>query len=92
MLICITHGSCIRFWLHVLCGEAALKASFPDLYLIAQDKEALVSDYLDSSTISVHWNPMFTKAVQGWELESLNFLLNMLYSLRVHSGEADRML
>jgi hypothetical protein len=33
-------------------------------YSIAQDKETLVSDYLDSSGNSIPWNPSFTKAFQ----------------------------
>jgi hypothetical protein len=49
----------IRFWHDVRYEEAALKSSFLELYLIARDKEALVSDYLDSSNSYIQCNPSF---------------------------------
>jgi hypothetical protein len=65
-------GPRIHFWHDVWCGKAALKTIFPYLYLIAREKETVISDYLNSSKISFHWNPSFTRAVQDWELESLD--------------------
>jgi hypothetical protein len=82
----------ISFWHDVWCGAATLKSSLLELYSISCNKEALVSNYLDSSGTSTHWNPSFTRAVQDWELESLDSSINLLYSSKTHSGEADRML
>lgn len=65
--------SCIRFF-GMMYGavKLALKPSFPKLYSIARDKEALVSDYLESFRTSIHWNLSFIKG----ELESLYSFLN----------------
>lgn len=62
----------------VWCGEVTLDSMFPELYSIARNKEALVSDYMYSSGIYVHWNPAFVKVVQDWELESLVAFLDLL--------------
>jgi hypothetical protein len=59
---------------------------FLELYLIARDKEALVSDYLDSFGTSIPLESEFHRAVQDWELESLDSFLNLLYSLKTHLG------
>jgi hypothetical protein len=53
----------IRFWHDVWCGEEDLKLPFPELNAIARDKEALVSDYLESSLTFIHWNPSCITAV-----------------------------
>jgi hypothetical protein len=47
----------------VWCGEVTLDSMFPELYSIAQNKEALVSYFMDSFGIYVHWNPAFVKVV-----------------------------
>jgi hypothetical protein len=72
------------FVLHeVWCKEATFQSLFLELYYsIARDKEALVSDYSDSSGTYTHWNSSFIRAIQDWELESLDSFLNLLYSLR----------
>jgi hypothetical protein len=45
------------------CEAATFKSSFLELYLIAREKEALVSDYLDSLGTSILWNLSSTSAV-----------------------------
>jgi hypothetical protein len=49
-----------------MCGAEKQLSSplFSELYSIARDKEALVSDYMDySGTLMSHWNPSFFRAV-----------------------------
>jgi hypothetical protein len=59
---------------------------------VAWDKEALVSDYMDSSGSYVHCNPTFIRALQDWELESLVAFLNLLYTSKTHPREVDKTL
>jgi hypothetical protein len=68
-------GSRLRFWHDVWCEKANMKSLFPKLVSLAREKDALVSDYLDSSISYAHW------AVQDWELESLVAFLDF-YSLK----------
>jgi hypothetical protein len=78
-------GLHIRFWYDVWCGEAAIKFSFPELYSIARDKEASVSDLLDSSYTYIHWNSSFIRHnwIGSWNLD---YFLNLLYSLKPNWG------
>lgn len=90
----IGDGSRICFWHDLWCKTTTLKSSFPELYSIALEKETLVSDYLDSPGTFILWNLSFTRvqAVQDWELESLDFFLNLLYCLKIYPEVAYRML
>ena len=45
------------------------------------------SDYLDSSSLYVCWNPCFLRVVQDWELESLVVFFNLLYSENLSKRE-----
>ena len=64
-----------------MCG--ILKSSFPKLYSIASDKEALVSDYLDSFDASTAL-PIGIRVSQGLsKIESLTFFL-ICYTPRKH--------
>jgi len=47
-------GSHIGFWHDLWCGIEPLNHSFPELYSIAQNKEAFVSNYLDLSSSYIH--------------------------------------
>jgi len=72
-------GTGLVFGFDMMFGvEVNLKSLFLELYVIACDKEALVLDYLESSSSSFHWNPSFIRAVQVWELESLDSFPSVL--------------
>jgi hypothetical protein len=43
-------GLRIHFWHDIWCSDSALKCSFPELFFLARNKEALVSDYMDRSS------------------------------------------
>jgi hypothetical protein len=85
-------GSLISFWHDVWCGIEPLKLSFPELYSIARNKEASVSNYLDLSSSYIHWNPSFTRDAHDWELETFESFFNLLYSSKTHMGEVDSLL
>jgi hypothetical protein len=85
------NGVSIRFWHDVWCGEAALKESFPDLFRLARNKEALVAQYMQVHNASTHWELDFIRPVQDWEMESLSSFLNLLYSVQVQSNNNDKL-
>lgn len=64
---------------------------FPDLFNIATDKEALVSSYMGMSERGVTWNPIFVRAVQDWELNSVDVLFDLFHSALVGRGDEDKM-
>ena len=84
-------GSKTKFWDDVWCGYCSLKHAFPDLYHIARHKDAVVGDVLLFQNGGVTWLLDFIRHVQDWELESVNSLLEMLYSSSAKGFGEDRM-
>ena len=54
----IGDGSRVGFWKDLWCGEEALCRSFPTLFSLAVNREALVSDVWDNSGEG-GWSPGF---------------------------------
>jgi hypothetical protein len=52
-------GSQISFWHDTWCGDQPLKESYPELYRIARNKEAWVSDNMQILNEAIHWNFIF---------------------------------
>jgi exonuclease III len=84
-------GSKTKFWDDVWCGSCSLKHAFPDLYSIARNKDAAVGDLLQFQNGGVTWLIDFIRHVQDWELESVNLLLELLYSSSAKGYGEDRM-
>uniref|UniRef100_A0A2N9GDX6 Reverse transcriptase domain-containing protein n=1 Tax=Fagus sylvatica TaxID=28930 RepID=A0A2N9GDX6_FAGSY len=84
-------GSKTKFWDDVWCGSCSLRNAFPDLYRIARHKDAVVGDLLQFQNGGVTWLLDFIRHVQDWELESVNSLLEMLYSSSAKGHGEDRM-
>jgi hypothetical protein len=85
------HGSRIRFWHDVWCGEMTLKEAFPILYGIAHDKDALVTAHLVSKGGFLQWDVSFIRAAHDWEVEVLASFFTLLYSIRVRSEGDDKL-
>lgn len=68
------------------CGDSALKCSFPELFALARNKEALVSEYMDHSSPHTLWNLYFMRDVHDWKIESLDSFFTLLYSINPRSG------
>jgi hypothetical protein len=62
-------GSHIRFCHDLWCGDRPLKLGFPALFSIALFPEAWVVDNLSVIGGVAHWNVLFTRNVQDWEVE-----------------------
>ena len=73
-----------------MCGELPLKEVFPLLYSIAWNKEAFVAEHLCWQNGFVHWDVLFIRMFQDWELESLNSFFALLYSIEVGQSEEDK--
>jgi hypothetical protein len=80
----------VSFW-HDLWGENhPLKISCPDLFSIAHCKDVWVADLMQFRNGSIHWNIIFIRPVQDWEVELVFFYFEMLYSFRVRQRDLDR--
>jgi hypothetical protein len=83
-------GSHIRFWHDLWCGDRPLKLCYPALYTIARSLDAWVVDNMSVVGGVVHWNVLFTRFAQDWEVEMAMSFFEQLYSIRVRHGEVDR--
>ena len=66
----------------------SLKGAFPDLFVIARDREASVDDIMSFSNGILHWDLHFSRNVHDWELESLSSFMELIYSIPL-KGEGD---
>ena len=82
-------GSGIRFWHDCWCSENTLQETFPDLYRIAWDKDALVDQYLQVCNSSVTRRTDFIRPIQDWELETISSFLDLLYSTKLKGDGED---
>jgi hypothetical protein len=60
-----------------------LKKTFPILYSIACDNDALVAAHLVSKSGSFQWDVSFIRAAHHWEVDVLASFFTLLYSIRV---------
>lgn len=57
--------------------------AFPELYDIAENKNAMVGDYLLISGTMMTWNPMVSRTLNDWEVETMKEFLVVLYSFPI---------
>jgi hypothetical protein len=74
----------------VWCGNQPLKMSYLDLFNIARSTDVWVADNIQFQDENIHWNVIFTRPVQDWEVDVVFSLFEMLYSFRVRQGDVDR--
>jgi len=86
-------GSRTRFWHDAQCGDHSQKVTFPELFCLAKNKDALVTDLMVAHNDVVHWDINFIKLVHDWEVDSVSHLFNVLYSISIKmSRECDNKL
>uniref|UniRef100_A0A2N9FK77 Transposase MuDR plant domain-containing protein n=1 Tax=Fagus sylvatica TaxID=28930 RepID=A0A2N9FK77_FAGSY len=80
-----------KFWVDTWCGDTPLNIQFPELYRIAQDKEANVADHMEQYHGTFQWQVNFVQAAHDWELESFSAFFELLYLAKVSGQGEDRL-
>jgi len=83
-------GYNVRLWHDLWCGDRLLKLCYPVLFSIARFKDAWGVDNLSLLDGVAHWNVVFTRLAQDWEVEMVLSLYERLYSHRIRHGAVDR--
>lgn len=87
----VGNGAWKKFWVDTWCGDTPLNIQFPELYRIAQDKEANVADHMEQYHGTFQWQVNFVQAAHDWELESFSAFFELLYLAKVSGQGEDRL-
>ena len=60
-----------KFWTDKCCGDTPLSISFPSLFAITSSKEAWVQNVWREGEGEGHWDPIFCRHLNDWEVEGL---------------------
>lgn len=82
-------GSRVKFWEDLWCSNSPLMVEFPSLYSITTNKESLVMDCLGGDSGNRHWNVLFVRHFNDWELEEVMAFYQVLYESKILEGEND---
>ena len=83
----------MRFWQDKWCKDHLLKDLYPELYSITANKDASITSFLEhqnDENVS-YWNVRFNRDFNDWELESIDSMLELLYSNIPRREGFDRM-
>jgi hypothetical protein len=86
----VGEGAHIRFWHDLWCGNKPLKLCYLVLYSISRFPNAWVVDNLFVVGGVAHWNVLFTRYAQDWEVEMVISFYELLYFIRIRHREVDR--
>ena len=86
------NGRRVCFWKDFWCGEQPLSITFPSLFSLAVNKEALVADLWNRVRDEGEWSSHFSRFVNDWELEEVQLFLHVIQRKRVISSREDRLL
>jgi hypothetical protein len=68
-----------------------LKKTFPKLFNIARDMDALVVDHMLVNNKEVDWDMNFIRLVHDWDVDVISSLFNALYSIRLGQGNENKL-
>ena len=87
----IGSGERVSFWHDRWCGAGVMQELFPTLYHIAQDRQAMVSDYLSWNNEEMVWVVILQRALQDWELADFTTFMETLYNIHLKRNGSDQM-
>ena len=64
-------------------GDCTLKEAFPEFYYISKARESSIAEVMCFFVGRIHWDAQFCRPMHDWELESLVFFMNIVYSSSV---------
>ncbi|RVW92361.1 LINE-1 retrotransposable element ORF2 protein [Vitis vinifera] len=87
----VGNGRRVRFWKDKWCGDEPLYESFPSLFAISQAKDAWVSEVWNPDGVGDGWNPLFSRALNDWEIEMMEQFMLKIQAFRVQRENEDKM-
>ncbi|RVW88908.1 hypothetical protein CK203_045051 [Vitis vinifera] len=87
----VGNGWRVRFWKDKWCGDEPLYESFPSLFAISQAKDAWVSEVWNPDGVGDGWTPLFSRALNDWEIEMMEQFMLKIQAFRVQRENEDKM-
>jgi hypothetical protein len=82
----VGNGASTLFWSQKWIGNFTLESTFPRLFSLSVQKEALVSDLAVSGVDSISWNFIWRRGLFVWEETLVNRLYALLNQVRLSDG------
>ena len=73
----------VKFWKDPWCEDQTLKEAFPNLFLLAVDKDGWVLDAWEEGGELGYWSPRFSRHLNDREMGEVESLFWKLHSLAV---------
>ena len=70
----VGNGKRFKFWKDLWCEDQMLKEAFPNLFLLAIDKDGWVSDAWEEGGELGCWSPRFSRRLNDWEMGEVEFV------------------
>ncbi|RVW34760.1 LINE-1 reverse transcriptase-like [Vitis vinifera] len=87
----VGNGRRVRFWKDKWCGDEPLYESFPSLFAISRAKDAWVSEVWNPDGVGDGWTPLFSRALNDWEIEMMEQFMLKIQAFRVQREIEDKM-
>ena len=79
----------VKFWKDLWCEDQMLKEAFPNLFLLAVDKDGWVSDAWKEGGELGYWSLCFLRHLNDWEMGEMEPLFRKLHSLVIRRDVKD---
>ena len=76
-------GRKVRSWKDKQYGDEPLQESFPSLFAISLAKDVWVSDVWKPDGVEDGWTPLFSRALNDWEIEMVEQFMLKIQAFRV---------
>ncbi|RVW40614.1 Retrovirus-related Pol polyprotein from transposon RE1 [Vitis vinifera] len=80
----------VRFWKDKWCGNEPLCESFPSLFVISLAKDVWVSDVWNPDGVGDGWTPLFSRALNDWEIEMVERFMLKIQPFRMQREIEDK--
>jgi hypothetical protein len=79
----------VWFWHDVWRGDRSLRVVYLGLFSIVEDRDTTVADLMSYRNGVLHWELTFSRNVHDWEKDSMNSLMELIYSTNVVGNGVD---
>ena len=65
--------------------------AFSKLYCISRNKEFSIAEVMHFPNQMLHWDILFSRAIQDWELEPSSVFMDLIYSMPLKGEACDKL-